>query len=78
LAGGAGKLAERAAVLADEGNTRLAAHLAEFASDAAPDDRSVQATLAAVLSKCIDRENSLMGKAFLAVYQREAEQRSKA
>ena len=77
LAGGADKLAERAAVLAGEGNTRLAAHLAEFASEAAPDDRSVQATRALVLRTCIDRESSLMGKAFLAVYQRDAEQRSK-
>jgi len=77
LAGGAKKLAERAAVLAEEGNTRLAAHLAEFASEAAPDDKSVQATRAHVIRKCIDREGSLMGKAFLAVYEREAEQRSK-
>ena len=77
LAGGAGKLAARAAVLAEHGNTRLAAHLAEFAGDAAPDDRSVQAIRAMVLRKCIDRESSLMGKAFLAVYEREAVQRSK-
>jgi len=42
LAGGANKLAERAAVLAEEGNTRLVAHLAEFAGEAAPDDKSVQ------------------------------------
>jgi alkyl sulfatase BDS1-like metallo-beta-lactamase superfamily hydrolase len=78
LAGGANKLAKRAAVLAEQGNTRLAAHLAEFASDAAPDDKSVQATRALVLQKCIDGEGSLMGKAFLAVYEREAAQRSKA
>jgi len=77
LAGGAKNLAERAAVLAEEGNTRLAAHLAEFASEAAPDDKSVQTTRAHVLRKCIDREGSLIGKAFLAVYEREAEQRSK-
>jgi hypothetical protein len=76
LAGGADKLAERAAVLAEEGNARLAAHLAEFASEAAPDDKSVQASRAMVLEKCIDSESSLMGKAFLAVYQREAEQRA--
>jgi alkyl sulfatase BDS1-like metallo-beta-lactamase superfamily hydrolase len=76
-AGGANKLAERAAVLAQEGNTRLAAHLAEFAIEAAPDDKSVQATRALVLRTCIDREGSLMGKAFLAVYEREAAQRSK-
>jgi alkyl sulfatase BDS1-like metallo-beta-lactamase superfamily hydrolase len=78
LAGGTNRLAERAAVLAEEGNTRLAAHLVEFASQAAPDDRSVQATRALVLRACIDRESSLMGKAFLAVYEREAERRSKA
>jgi len=78
LAGGADKLAERAAVLAEAGNTRLAAHLAEFAAAAAPGERSIQATRALVLRKCIDREGSLMGKAFLAVYEREAEQRSKA
>ena len=77
LAGGASKLAERAAVLAEKGNTRLAAHLAEFASEAAPEDRSVQATRALVLRRCIDREGSLMGKAFLAVYERDAAQRSK-
>ena len=77
LAGGANKLVERAAVLAEEGNTRLAAHLAEFAGEAAPDDKSVQATRALVLRKCIDREGSLMGKAFLAVYERQAEQRAK-
>ncbi len=77
LAGGAKKLANRAAVLAEQGNTRVAAHLAEFASEAAPDDKSVQATRALVLRKCIDREGSLMGKAFLAVHEREAAQRSK-
>jgi alkyl sulfatase BDS1-like metallo-beta-lactamase superfamily hydrolase len=78
LAGGANKLAERAAVLALEGNLRVAAHLAEFAGQAAPDDKSVQAARALVLRTCIDREGSLMGKAFLAVYEREAEQRAKA
>ncbi len=77
LAGGAKKLANRAAVLAEQGNTRVAAHLAEFASEAAPDDKSVQATRALVLRKCIDREGSLMGKAFLAVHEREAARRSK-
>ena len=76
LAGGADSLAERAAVLAREGNTRVAAHLAEFASDAAPEDRSVQAMRADVLSRCIEREGSLMGKAFLAVYERDARRRS--
>lgn len=78
LAGGADKLAERAAVLGEAGQTRLAAHLAEFAAAAAPDDRHIQATRATILQRCVSAERSLMGKAFLAVYQREAEERSKA
>jgi alkyl sulfatase BDS1-like metallo-beta-lactamase superfamily hydrolase len=77
LAGGAERLAERAAALAVEGNTRLAAHLAELASDADPADKTIQAIRASVLRKCIERESSLMGKAFLAVYDRDADGRSK-
>jgi alkyl sulfatase BDS1-like metallo-beta-lactamase superfamily hydrolase len=76
LAGGAERLAERAAALAEGGRTRLAAHLAEFASGAAPDDRAIQATRAMVLEKCMERETSLMGRAFLAVYQRDAKARA--
>jgi alkyl sulfatase BDS1-like metallo-beta-lactamase superfamily hydrolase len=78
IAGGADKLAERAAILSKEGRTRLAVHLAELASSAAPEDKHVQAIRAAALQTCIDSEPSLMGKAFLAVYQRDAELRSKA
>ena len=77
LAGGASRLAERAAVLAEAGNTRLAAHLIEFAAAAMPDDNEVQTTRALVLAKCMEREGSLMGKAFLSAYRREAEQRSR-
>jgi alkyl sulfatase BDS1-like metallo-beta-lactamase superfamily hydrolase len=76
LAGGATRLAKRAAVLSDAGRTRLAAHLAEFAAQAAPADKSIQATRAKVLGQCMERETSLMGKAFLAVYQRDAKARS--
>ncbi|MBD9652814.1 MBL fold metallo-hydrolase [Ensifer sp. ENS09] len=77
LAGGAVKLAERAVRLSEEGSFRLAVQLIEFASAAAPDDRAIQATRAAVLRQSIENEKSLMGKAFLAVYEREAAQRSK-
>ncbi|RJG44295.1 alkyl sulfatase dimerization domain-containing protein [Mesorhizobium sp. DCY119] len=77
LVGGARKLAERAAALSEAGQSRLAVQLAEFASAAAPEDQSIQAIRAKVLQKAIDGESSLMGKAFLAVSQREAEQRSK-
>ncbi|GAU81649.1 alkyl sulfatase dimerization domain-containing protein [Bosea sp. BIWAKO-01] len=76
LAGGAEKLAERAAALAEDGQTRLAVHLAEFASSAAPEDGGIQAIRGAVLRKAIDGESSLMGKAFLAVYERDAKGRS--
>jgi alkyl sulfatase BDS1-like metallo-beta-lactamase superfamily hydrolase len=76
LAGGAERLAERAAALAVAGRTRLAAHLAQFAAGAAPDDRAIQAMRAAVLERCMERETSLMGRAFLAVYQRDAKARS--
>jgi alkyl sulfatase BDS1-like metallo-beta-lactamase superfamily hydrolase len=76
LAGGAGRLAVRAAALAEEGRTRLAAHLVEFASGAAPEDAAVQAVRAAVLARCMDGETSLMGRAFLGVYQREAKARA--
>lgn len=72
LAGGAARLAERAKALAAAGETRLATQLAQFAAAAAPDDRAVQATRAAVLLAGMERETSLMGKAFLAVHQRDA------
>jgi len=76
LAGGAERLAERAAALAGGGRTRLAAHLAEFAAGAAPNDKTIQAMRATVLERCMERETSLMGRAFLAVYQRDAKARS--
>jgi alkyl sulfatase BDS1-like metallo-beta-lactamase superfamily hydrolase len=76
LAGGAERLAARAAALAEDGRTRLAAQLAEFAAGAAPEDKAVQAIRAAVLARCMERETSLMGRAFLGVYQREATARS--
>ena len=78
LAGGAARLAERATALSDSGQSRLAVELVELAGTAAPDDGRIQAVRATVLQKAIDRESSLMGKAFLAVYQRDAARRSGA
>jgi alkyl sulfatase BDS1-like metallo-beta-lactamase superfamily hydrolase len=78
LAGGADRLAKRAGNLAAAGRTRLAAHLAELASRAPPEDRKVQAIRATILRGCVDSEASLMGKAFLSVYRRDAEKRSKS
>ena len=77
LAGGARKLAERAEALSGQGQNRLAVALAELAAAAVPDDPALQAIRAATLRKLIDGESSLMGKAFLAVYEREAQGRSK-
>ena len=76
LAGGADKLAQRAAALAERGHTRVAAHLAEFAATASPQDKAVQATRASVLERCMEAEASLIGKAILAVYQHDAKARS--
>lgn len=76
LAGGAEKLAQRAAALAETGQTRVAAHLAEFAAAASPGDRAIQATRARVYEACMEQETSLIGKAIFAVYQRDAKTRS--
>jgi alkyl sulfatase BDS1-like metallo-beta-lactamase superfamily hydrolase len=76
LAGGADKLAQRAAVLAEAGQTRLAAHLVEHAATAAPQDKAIQATRANVYERCAAAETSLIGRAIFAVYQRDAAARS--
>ena len=78
LAGGATALANRAKVVAETGKTRLAAHLIELASDAAPACTEIQTVRAAVYAKCMDAETSLIGKAIFAVYRRDAEARSGA
>ena len=62
LSGGASRLAERARDLAAEGKLRLAAHLAEMAAAAAPDDRVVHAARAEVFGKFADAEPSVMAK----------------
>jgi alkyl sulfatase BDS1-like metallo-beta-lactamase superfamily hydrolase len=71
LAGGAAQLAKRAAVLAETGQTRLAAHLVEFAFAAAPEDGEIRAVRARVYERCSAAETSLIGKALFASYQRE-------
>ena len=76
LADGADRLAKRAATLAAAGQTRLAAHLAEFAAAASPDDTAIQAARASVYERCIACETSLIGKAIFAVSQRDAKARS--
>ncbi len=60
LAGGAKRLAERAEALAAKGEFRLASHLADFALEAAPADKSVQEKVAAVYDGRAAAEESLM------------------
>lgn len=76
LAGGAEALAQRAAALAEAGQTRLAGHLIEFAATAAPGDKAIQAARARVYDQCMAAETSLIGRAIFAVYQRDAKARS--
>ncbi len=60
LAGGANRLAARAQELAATGEFRLASHLADYALEAAPADKSVQEKVAAVYDRRAQAEESLM------------------
>ena len=60
LAGGERRLAARAVELADSGDLRLAAHLAELAARAAPDDDEVLAARTDVYRRRAAAERSLM------------------
>ncbi len=62
LAGGAGKLAERAKALGDAGEHALACHLAEWAGRAAPDDGAVEAIRAEIYRRRARAETSLMAR----------------
>ncbi len=62
LAGGAAVLADRALALVDEGELRLAGHLAELAAQAAPRDAGVQRVRADVFARRAGAERSLMAK----------------
>ena len=62
LAGGADVLVRRAAALAAEGDLRLAAHLAEMAALAAPEDTAVHTARAEVYAARARAEPSLMAK----------------
>jgi alkyl sulfatase BDS1-like metallo-beta-lactamase superfamily hydrolase len=66
LAGGADKLASRAKALAEKGETRLAAHLIEFAVVGSPSRIEFQELRAEIYARCVDAEMSLIGKAIFA------------
>ncbi len=73
LAGGATRLAERAAELAAAGDLRLAGHLAELAAQAAPDDAGVHLVRAEVFGARAAEERSTMSKGVFAWAQRESQ-----
>jgi glyoxylase-like metal-dependent hydrolase (beta-lactamase superfamily II) len=73
LAGGAGVLADRASVLSDAGDHRLACHLADLAGWAAPADSAIHAQRAAIYRARRAAETSLMAKGIFAGAARESE-----
>ena len=75
LAGGAEKLAERALAAADEGDLRLACHLAELAALAEPESRAVHAARAAVYQRRREGETSLMAKGIFGAAANESKAR---
>lgn len=62
LAGGVGALVERGRQLLQQGKTPLAAHLAEWATRAAPESRPAQELKRDVYTQRLDEETSLMGQ----------------
>jgi alkyl sulfatase BDS1-like metallo-beta-lactamase superfamily hydrolase len=74
LAGGALMLARRAMELRDDGDLRLACHLAELAALAAPEDGEVHALRAEIYRSRRHQETSLMARGIFA----DAEARSRA
>jgi alkyl sulfatase BDS1-like metallo-beta-lactamase superfamily hydrolase len=79
LAGGAGRLAERATALAqvgDDDSLRLAGHLVEFASLAAPDDPAVHAARADVFRQRVAAATSTMAKGVFAWARSESERKA--
>jgi glyoxylase-like metal-dependent hydrolase (beta-lactamase superfamily II) len=66
LAGGARRLAERAQLLAERGDARLASHLADFALEAAPDDGEVSSRVAELYRARAEAESSLMASNLFA------------
>ena len=75
LAGGPRVLAERARVLAGEGNLRLAAHLAETAALADPEDATLHEIRAEVYEARVRAEPALMAKGIYGWAARESRAR---
>jgi alkyl sulfatase BDS1-like metallo-beta-lactamase superfamily hydrolase len=73
LSGGADVLIARAKGLAEDGDIRLACHLADFAAWAAPDDPTIHARRAEIYNRRRDTELSLMSKGIFKAAARESE-----
>ncbi|MAT03828.1 MAG: MBL fold metallo-hydrolase [Acidimicrobiaceae bacterium] len=73
LAGGTAPLLERAKRALDDGDVRLASHLADFAGWAAPDDPEVHAERADIYLRRRKLESSLMSKGIFAAAARESQ-----
>jgi alkyl sulfatase BDS1-like metallo-beta-lactamase superfamily hydrolase len=73
LAGGADVLIARAKGIAEDGDLRLACHLADFAAWAAPDDPTIHTRRAEIYNKRRDAELSLMSKGIFKAAARESE-----
>ncbi|WP_395696312.1 alkyl sulfatase dimerization domain-containing protein [Nocardioides sp.] len=76
LAGGPGRLADRALELLEAGDDRLAGHLAELAAQAAPSDPAVQAVRAQVFATRAQHEASTMAQGVFRWAARESQERS--
>ena len=74
LAGGAGRLIERAQAVADQGEFRLACHLADLAGWAAPVDGGIHRQRAIIYRARRKQETSLMAKGIFAGAARESEE----
>ena len=72
LSGGAGRLAERALEVLEAGDDRLAGHLAELASQAAPGDPAIAAVRAQVFSTRASHEASTMSQGVFSWAARES------
>ena len=72
LAGGAGKLVERAEALAAAGNFRMACHLVDWAVDAEPANAEAHRSRAAIYAKRVNAESSTMSKGIFGAAARES------
>lgn len=76
LAGGAERLASRARELAEQGQLRLAGHLAEIAAQATGDDPGVHTVRAAVCEQRANAESSLMARGIFSAAAQESRARA--